>query len=181
MQTKTKTVKTRPEGITRAEWRRQTVHNKPVSANLGVIQRDGIPVEVAEAMLFTAGTKLTNAMRKNCLAARETVLGSTREGKPFQEKYANRARRASAQQLVKWAQRCYAARAKVTRDYLKLAAAKAGLDPMKLHDHAKAQRVLDTMDVEAQRLDAWMAALRAEANRRLLANDVFTPVRDDKD
>ena len=48
--------------------------------NLTVVpeQRDGIPIEVANEMLFSPpGVKMVNRMRKKCMAAREKVYPST--------------------------------------------------------------------------------------------------------
>jgi len=166
--------------VSRAERRRKTVHASKIAQNVGVEERDGIPIEVANSMLFTPGTKLTNAMRKNCLAARETVYISTLEGKEYKIRLAERARKASAAQLVKWARRVVVERAKVTRDYMKLSIKKSQLDPLKLHDIAKANRVLAIMDVNAQQLDLQMASYRAEAERRLLfVGTLFEPVARD--
>jgi hypothetical protein len=94
---------------------------------------------------------------------------------------ARKAKNASAAQLVKWAQRVTAERAQCTKDYLRLSAKRSLLDPMKLHDIAKVNRVLAAIDIEAQRCDATMASYRTEAERRLIANDVFNPVRDAKE
>jgi hypothetical protein len=165
--------------VSRAERRRRTVHCKPVGENLGVETRDGVPIEVANAMLFTPGTKLTTAMRKNCLAAREAVLVSTRVPKDYELTLKRKAKNASALQLVRWAKRIVVQRAKVTRDHYRISTKKAQLDPMALHDHAKLNRILAAMDVEAQRCDASMASYRTEAERRLISHDVFDPIRDD--
>ena len=162
--------------LSRAERRRRSVHAATIPQNIAVDERDGIPIEVAESMLFTPGTKLTTAMRKNCLAARETVFTSTLDGKKYEDRLAARAKKATAAQLVKWAKRVVVARTKVTRDYLKLATRKAQLDPLKLHEHAKANRVLQIMDVTAQQLDLQMASYRTEAERRLVQNAIFEPV-----
>jgi hypothetical protein len=166
------------ETLTRAERRRRSVHAATIPENIGVVEVDHIPIEVANAMLFTPGTKLTTAMRKNCLAARETVFGSTREGKEYTSKLRVRAKNASALQLVKWANRTTRARAKVNRDYLKLLTKRAQLDPLKLHDIAKAERVLKIMDITAQNLDLQMNSYRSEAEARLINHNVFNPVRD---
>jgi hypothetical protein len=48
---------------------------------------------------------------------------------------------------------------------------------MKLHDIAKANRVLAIMDIKAQQLDAQMASYRCEAEARLLKANIFEPVR----
>ena len=161
--------------FTRAERRRQK-HSKPVPANIGIEQRDGIPVEVAESMLFTPGVKLTPAMRRNCLAARETVFVSTTVPKDYKLKLAARAKKASALQLVKWAKRTVIERAKITRDYLKLKVQRAKIDPMKLHEIAKCERIMAIMDVNAQLCDERMASYRAEAEERLVQHNVFEPV-----
>jgi hypothetical protein len=129
-------------------------------------------------MLFTPGVKLSNAMRKNCLAARETVFQSTLEPKDFKLKLAAKAKRASASQLVKWAQRTAIERRKITRDYYKLKVQRAKLDPMKLHEIAKVERVMAIMDINAQFCDAKMNSYRSEAERRLVTHNVFNPVRD---
>jgi hypothetical protein len=158
--------------------KRRLLHTKPVPANIAVAEVDHIPEEVAKSMLFTPGVKLTSRMRKNCMAARETVFVSTLEPKDYAKKLAADAARASAAQLVKWANRVVVKRAKCRRDYLKLQAAKAKLDPMKLHDIARANRMLAIIDIEAQRCDAEMASYRSEAERRLIKGDLFNPVRD---
>ena len=160
----------------RAERRRQK-HRKPVPQNLGVEQRDGIPVEVAESMLFFPGVRLNSTMRKNCLAARETVFVSTTVPKDFKKKLEARARSASALQLVKWAKRTALERAKITRDYMKLKVQRAQLDPMKLHDIAKVERVMAIMDINAQLCDARMDSYRAEAEERLIRHSSFYPVK----
>lgn len=163
----------------RAERRRvQRAISKGTPQCTGVEERDGVPIEVANAMLFTPGTKLTNSMRKNCLAARETVLVSTRVPKDFAVTLKRKAKQASAAQLVKWAKRVTVERAKVNRDYLRLSTKRATLDPMKLHDIAKCERIMAAMDIEAQRCDATMASYRAEAEQRLINHNVFDPVRD---
>jgi hypothetical protein len=164
--------------ISRAERRRATVHAKPVPANRGIVEHDHIPVEIAEAMLFGPGVKLTSRMRKNCMAARETHFQSTLEPKEYTSHLKRAAQSASAAQLLKWARRAVVARAKVTRDYLTLKTKRLQLDPMKLHDIAKAERVLAIMDVKAQQIDSQMASYRSEAERRLLKSDIFNPVRD---
>lgn len=138
-----------------------------VPMNRGIVERDGMPREVAESMLFTPGVKLTSAMRRACMAARETVYQSTLEPKDFKIKLAARAKKASAAQLAKWASRTYVKRQQVTRDYMRLKGKLAAVDPMKLHEIAKAERVLAIMDIEAQRLDAEMNAYRIEASNRL--------------
>ena len=166
--------------FSRAERRRSTVHFKPVVEHTAIETRDSIPVEVAEAMLFTPGTKLSTSMRKNCLAARDTFIVSTRVPKDYKVTLARKAKAASAQQLVKWAKRVVVQRAKCTRDYLKLKTKLTQLDPMKLHDIAKVNRVLAAIDIEAQRCDATMDSYRSEAERRLIVNDLFNPIRDAK-
>ncbi len=162
--------------MSRAE-KRRVINAKPVVANHAIEQQDCMPLEVANAMLFGKGVRLTNAMRKNCMAARETVFVSTREGKEYSVKLTARAKKATAAQLVKWANRVVAQRAQVTRDYLKLSIQKSKLDPMKLHEIAKANRYLALMDIEAQRLDAQMNSYRTEAEARLLKSDALKPVR----
>lgn len=155
-----------PQLPPRAE-RRRALNKKPVAQNIAVQGRDGMPVEVAESMLFSPLTKLTTAMRKNCLAARETVFVSTREGKDYFVRLQQRAKKASAAQLVKWARRVTVQRAEVQRDYLKLSITKSKLDQLKLHEIARANRLLAIMDIKAQQLDAQMASFQTEAEARL--------------
>jgi len=166
--------------LSRAEQRRQTkAHLRAVPECIAIdAGRDGIPVEVANSMLTTPGVKLTSRMRKNCMASRETVFVSTREPKTFEIRLAKAAQAASASQLLKWARRVVIERGEVTRDYYRLKTKLSNLDPLRLHDIAKARRTLAIMDVTAQRLDAEMASYRTEAMRRLIKSDVFKANRD---
>jgi len=126
-----------------------------------------MPVEVAESMIFTPGTRLTSAQLKTCLKARHEHLISTREPKAFTVRFADRAKKASASQLAKWAKRCIKDRARVTKAWLILRAKRAAIDPIKVHDISRADQSLAMMDIEAQRLDSWMSAMRGEAETRL--------------
>jgi len=157
---------------------RRWLHAKPIPANRGIVEHDHLPTEVANSMLLTPGVKLTARMRKNCMAARETHFQSTLVPKEFALHLMAAAHNASAAQLLRWARRVVVKRNKVTRDYLTLKAKRVQLDPMKLHDIAKAERVLAIMDVNAQQLDAEMASYRSEAERRLMKSDIFNPIRD---
>lgn len=48
--------------------------------------RDAMPYEVATSMLTTPGVKLTNRMRKNCLASRSRFFVPTEPAKPIGDK-----------------------------------------------------------------------------------------------
>lgn len=146
---------------------------KKVPQNLGVVEVDGLPQEVAKSMLMTPGTKLSNPMRKNCMRAVSTYFTSTREPRSFITKFQVRAHRASSAQLLKWAKRTTRDRMRVTKAWLVLRGKRALLDPKKVHDIAKAERAMAACDIEAERLDYWMAALRGEAQHRLIAGKVF--------
>lgn len=104
-------------------------------------ERDGIPREVASAMLTEPRARLTNRMRKNGMAAREKVFASVApfrrmpaqdaagkiikgygyaeiESRSLEDKTKQRLSRASIRQLGNWLHRSIARRVVVQRKYL---------------------------------------------------------------
>jgi hypothetical protein len=74
--------------------------------------------------------------------------------------------------LLKWTRRAAAKGAEVFRDYARLRRNVAKLDPMKLQEHAKANRILKIMEIEQERIDSELHAYSTEAQRRLTAGEV---------
>jgi hypothetical protein len=70
--------------------------------HLKLVDRDGMPVQVANAMLTAVGGRLTNPQRKACFAAREEVLVSTRTKKPSVQRLDEKLARATFGQLITW-------------------------------------------------------------------------------
>lgn len=136
-------------------------------------QRDGVPHEVATAMLTEPRARLTNRMRKNCMEAREKVFASTSpivrvlvtDGKvdlakreealyysetnprSLEEKTKRRFGYASLRQLSNWLRRSIARRAVVQRKYL----AVPNSDVPKLQ--ARLDAIREALAVIAGRLD----------------------------
>lgn len=98
-------------------------------------QRDSIPREVATAMLTEPRARLTNRMRKNCIAAREIIFASEapfrkipapghgyswklNELRTPDEKMKRRFGRATLRQLGNWLRRSIVRREVVQRRYL---------------------------------------------------------------
>lgn len=69
------------------------------------IERDTIPSEVAAEMLCEPRARMTNRMRKNCLAARETHYASVLTRTPGATKLAARLHTAKLTQLGSWLRR----------------------------------------------------------------------------
>jgi hypothetical protein len=76
-----------------------------VEAAPEVINRDTMPAEVALEMLTDPKVRLTNRMRKNCLAARETHYASVSTRTPGAAKLAARLRTKKLTQLGNWLRR----------------------------------------------------------------------------
>lgn len=106
-------------------------------------QRDGMPVEVATAMLLEPRARLTNTFRKQCRRARERVIVSTSPiqripaqnaageivkgwgyaepaERTIESKTVLRFRRSTLEQLGRWRRRAISRRATVQRAYLKV-------------------------------------------------------------
>lgn len=90
---------------------------KQAPKNRTKIERDHMPVEVATELLATAGTHLTNTVRKSCLDARATYWRSTLEPKTLEEKLPKKLSRATGAQLTKWSRRVINRRAKIQSAY----------------------------------------------------------------
>jgi hypothetical protein len=149
-------------------------------------ERDHMPVEVATSMLTTPKVKLTNRMRKQCMAARSKVFSSERPLVVADGEYARRTdyiepeKRAEAKlakkigeknlrQLRNIAVRCAARRVTVQRQYEKLQAKAAPEGMNEVNQQifeSRRQMGLALLSVTADRLDQTRDAAEAEIARR---------------
>lgn len=158
------------------------LNNKVVPA-----QVDGMPIEVATEMLTTPGVKMTNRLRKNCMAAREKVYisaspiinGVDDEGKPELQygpaakdptlKLANRAGKLKFSQLVSHHKRAGRRHAETQRNYLKLMQSNAP-------EHIK-QSMGKLLTAQAEKFETAQSVLGVEITLRRNSAFQITPRR----
>lgn len=143
--------------------------------------QDAMPYEIATSMLTKPGVKMSNRMRKNCMAARQLVYTSS---KPFvrppggkyeyhgahtvkslETKITERMTAAKWLQLHKWLRRTNALRMQVQAAYLKLIAAPPlegdSLKKTTFYNRAKA-----ALELRAAQLDVIIDAAMSEIENR---------------
>jgi hypothetical protein len=76
-----------------------------------------MPHQVATELLTTPKTKLSNRMRKNCIAARAKYHVAEQKPKSADDKIRARMKAATSPQLEKWLKRCVARRVGVQEKY----------------------------------------------------------------